>query len=342
MRRAVVGFAIASLSFGPWLGILGALGLPGSPTLFASPVSYSWDTPSAQVDPSDPVRGRRRSSGCICREVVVNASNVVRDAEIESGDAKVENSLLTYIGPGFKGEVEIDQEAEARSGDAIAGQIIAVDAGEGCARVLVRARNHVEDAEVESGDAIAENRSVVLFDPSVDREEVELDIDQDAEAISGVAMAGQTIGVKGGGGPCGGVEIDALNDVIDVDLESGEAITDNHSRVENCDAACLEELEEHLEHVDAVQVCDEDGCKMVSSEEFLEMIGASSKDIGAASSPTPPAGDEEGDPAASPTPTPTPAPSAHGDHPAAHGDHPAATPTPTPLPEGSEQLASGS
>ena len=339
MRRAVVGFAIASLSFGPWLPILGALGVSGSPTLFASPVSNRWDTPSAQVAPSDPIRGRRRSSGCICRDVVVNASNIVRDAEIESGDAKVKNSLLTYIGPGFKGEVEIDQEAEARSGDAIAGQIIAVDAGEGCARVLVRARNHVEDAEVESGNAVAKNRSVVLFDPTVDREEVELDIDQDAEAITGVAMAGQVIGVQGGGGPCGGVDIDALNDVIDVDLESGEAITDNESIVEDCDAECLEELEELLERVDAVQVCGQDGCEMVSREEFLKMMGGSSDDGDAASdaadatsSPTPSPISEEGDPAASPTPTP----SAPGDAAAT------TTPTPTPLPEESEQLASGS
>ncbi len=333
MRRAVVGFAIASLSFGPWLGIVGALSLSGSPALLASPDSFRWDTPSAQVDPSDPIRGRRRSSGCICRDVIVNASNFVRDAEIESGDAKVKNSMLTYIAPGFEGEVEIDQEAEARSGDAIAGQIIAVDAGEGCARVLVRARNHVEDAEVESGDAIAKNSSVVLFDPSVDREEVELDIDQDAEAVTGVAMAGQVIGVQGGGGPCGGVDIDALNDVIDVDLESGEAKTDNDSRVEDCDAACLEELEEQLEDVDAVQVCDEDGCQMVSGEDFLEMIEASSGQGGPASSPTPPAGGEEGDPSASPTPTP----SASSDAAAT----PTPTPTPTPVPEGSEQLASG-
>ncbi len=333
MRRAVVGFAIASLSFGPWLGILGALGLSGSPTLLASPAAYRSDTSSVFGQAGDPGGGRLRS-GCFCRDVVVNASNVVRDAEIESGDAKVKNSLVTYIAPGFKGEVEVDQEAEARSGDAIAGQIIAVDAGEGCARVVVRARNHVEDAEVESGDAIAKNRSVVLFDPSVDRKDVELDIDQDAEAISGVAMAGQIIGVQGGGGPCGGVDIDALNDVIDVDLESGEAITDNDSRVENCEAACLEELEEQLEDVDAVQVCGEDGCQMISTEEFLEMMEASSEGGGAESSPTPPPV-EEGDPDASPTPTP----SAPADEASAT---PTPTPTPTPLPDGSEQLASGS
>jgi hypothetical protein len=340
MRRAVVGFAIASLSFGPWLGTLGALGFSGSPTLLASPASFSWeDSPSAQVAPIDPIRGRRvASSGCICRDVVVNASNIVRDAEIESGDAEVKNSSLTYIAPGFKGEVEVEQVADARSGDAIAGQIIAVDAGEGCARVSVRARNLVEDSEVESGDAVAKNRSVVLFNPSVDREEVELDIEQDAEAVSGVPMAGQVIGVQGGGGPCGGVEVDALNDVIDVDLESGEAITDNDSVIEDCDAVCIEELEEQLEGVDALQVCDEDGCEVVSREEFLEMLGGEPSDAGdEASNPTPAASeDEEGDAA-----TPTPKPSDPDDD---DDDDASATPspTPTPLPEEPKgQRASG-
>jgi hypothetical protein len=331
MRRAVVGFAIASLSFGPWLGIIGALGFSGSPTFLASPSAYRQATSSTRGEAPEFIR-RRLSSRCVCRDVVVNASNYVRDAEIESGDAKVTNSLVTYIASGFKGEVEVDQEAEARSGDAIAGQIIAVDAGEACARVVVRARNHVEDAEVESGDAIAKNRSVILFDPSVDREDVELDIDQDADAITGVAMAGQVIGVTGGGGPCGGVDIDALNDVIDVDLESGEAITDNDSTVEDCDATCLEELEEQLDDVDAVQVCDSDGCEVISRDEFLERMGTPPGRGGAQSSPTPPA-NEEGDPAESPTPSPS--------DPA---DEEIATPTPapTPPPEESEQLASSS
>lgn len=336
MRRAVVGIAIATLSFGPWLGLLGAIGVGDTPALFADPLAYRQATSSTQGEPPGVLR-RRLASSCICREVVVNATNVVRDAEIESGDAEVKNSLVTYIAQGFKGELEIDQEAEARSGDAIAGQILAVDAGEGCARVSVRARNHVEDAEVESGDAVAKNRSVVLFDPAVDREEVELDIDQDAEATTGVAMAGQVIGVRGGGGPCGGVDIDALNDVIDVDLETGEAITDNDSIIEDCDAECLEELEEALDDAEAVQVCGEDGCKVMSRDEFLEYMGVatdSGRPDGKGPPPAPETVEEQ------PAESPTPGPSEVGDD-AEPTATPAPTSTPMPPAEGSEQLAAG-
>ncbi len=330
MRRAVVGFAIATLSCGPWLGILAALGSPGTPALSA-PALYRPNLLAAQVDPVSPPR--RVSSGCTCRDVVVNATNVVKDADIESGDAEVRNSLLTYIAPGFKGEVEIDQEAEAKSGDAIAGQILSVDAGEGCARVLVKARNVVEDADVESGDAVAKNRSVVLFDPDVNREDVELDIDQDADADSGVALAGQLIGVRGGGGPCGGVDIDAINDVKDVDLETGEAITDNDSEIRDCDAACLEQWGLLLPLVDGVQVCGEDGCEMLSGDEFLEYLEESSEDGGKpTASPTPtPDEDDEEDADASPTPDPS------GPSGPSGLASPAPSPTPTALPASSKE-----
>ncbi|MEX0873460.1 MAG: hypothetical protein WD646_10595 [Actinomycetota bacterium] len=331
MRKAVVGIALASLSVGPWLGLAGSLGSTAAPTFGPSgPVSFRFPRLLAAQADDGPV-ARRAGGGCTCRSVVVNATNEVRDADIESGDAEVRNSLLTYIAPGFEGEVEIEQEAEAISGDAIAGQIIAIDAGDGCANVIVKARNVVEDADVESGDAIAKNKSVVLFDPSVDREVVDLDIDQDADAESGVAMAGQVIGVSGGGGPCGGVDIDALNDVRDVDLETGRAVTDNDSKVQDCDASCMELYRSRIERMDAVQVCDEDGCETMSGEEFLEYLDETNPSVSEDEPVLDEAIDEEpaGDSSPSPSPSPDPA-GPTGGEPA--GDDGAATPSPSPTP----------
>ncbi len=214
-------------------------------------------------------------TGCTCRKIVVDAKNVVRDAEVESGDAKVINTSITYITPTYgDNEVDIDQEAEARSGDAIAGQIIAVDGGDnGCASIHVTATNIVEDTEVTSGDAIARNVSVVLLDPSIDRGELDIDVDQEAEAESGLALAGQVLGVRGGGGPCGGVILDALNKVKNVEVETGDSVAENISEILACaDAGCLREVRGVLEGAESVDVCDETGCHPVATNRFVKML----------------------------------------------------------------------
>jgi hypothetical protein len=239
--------------------------------MFATPALAAVDGPVDE--PRAPVV-RRRAAGCTCREVVVNAENIVRDADVRSGDSKMTNSSITYVAPTFGDtEVEVDQDAEARSGHAIAGQILSVDAGEGCSRVHVRARNIVERSDVRSGDAIATNKSVVLLDPSINRGDLEIDIDQDAEAETGDAIAGQIIGVRGGGGPCGGVIVEALNRVRHVDVRSGEAITLNESDIAMCTSpGCIEDFEELLKGVDSIQVCAGDECEDVPVDEFVEVL----------------------------------------------------------------------
>jgi hypothetical protein len=231
----------------------------------------------AAVDgPADPPPARQRSAptGCTCREVVVDADNIVRNADVRSGDSEVTNSSITYISPSYgDDEVEVDQDAEARSGHAIAGQILSVDAGEGCSRVRVRARNIVEESEVRSGDAVAKNKSVVLLDPRIKREDLEIDIDQDAEAVSGDAIAGQIIGVRGGGGPCGGVIVEALNRVRQVDVRSGDALTFNQSDIVMCTSpGCIDDLRELLSGVDTVQLCAGDDCEDVAVADFVDML----------------------------------------------------------------------
>ena len=93
------------------------------------------------------------------------------------------NRTITFVAPTYgDDDVDVDQEAVARSGDAVAGQILAVDGGRGCSRVRVKATNIVRDAEVRSGDATARNESLILLDPRLKTEELEIEVDQEADA----------------------------------------------------------------------------------------------------------------------------------------------------------------
>ena len=271
-RRSALLLAVLTLSVGPWLGLL-----TGAPRAeWSAFATAGWgrsllghtlaDDPIPVIDPAP--------TGCTCREITVEAENIVKHADVETGDAEVVNRSITYVAPTYgDDDVDVDQEAVARSGDAVAGQILAVDGGRGCSRVHVKATNVVHDAKVRSGDATARNESLILLDPRLNTEELEIDVDQEAEAQSGNAVAGQILGVNGGGGPCGGVILDALNDVRDVDVRSGDATTDNLSRVLACrSVGCLQEVKLFLLSVDDVQVCDQDDCDEVSKIEFYRML----------------------------------------------------------------------
>jgi hypothetical protein len=229
-----------------------------------------------QTFPDDPIEAVSAAvpTGCTCREITVEAENIVKNADVETGDAEVVNRSITYVAPTYGEEdVDVDQEAVARSGDAVAGQILSVDGGPGCSRVRVTARNVVHDADVRSGDATARNESLILLDPRLNAEELDIEVDQEAEALTGDAVAGQILGVRGGGGPCGGVIVDALNDVRDVDVRTGDAYTENVSRVLACrDAGCLDEVKLFLLSVDDVEVCDADECEEVSKAKFFAML----------------------------------------------------------------------
>jgi hypothetical protein len=249
-------------------------------SLFAAPSGWSDGAPVTRAAHGPALLNAPpigRATGCSCRQVVVEASNVVEDADVRTGDAKFVNRSITYISPSFDGddEVDVDQEAVARSGDAVIGQILGVDAGEGCARVHVTAKNLVSNSDARTGDAIAKNKSVILLDPRIGMKEGDLDIEVDQEAIaeSGDAVAGQVLGVRGGGGPCGGVIVDALNEVRNVDLRSGDAITDNSSVIMPClDIGCIDDLASMLHAVDEVQLCAYDGCETVPVAEFVEYL----------------------------------------------------------------------
>lgn len=272
-RPTALLLAVLTLSVGPWLG------LP------SGPANAEWSAVAAsglgrsllgQTFPDDPIDAVSAAvpTGCTCREITVEAENIVKNADVSTGDAEVVNRSITYVAPTYGEEdVDVDQEAVARSGDAVAGQILSVDGGDGCSRVRVTARNVVHDADVRSGDATARNESLILLDPRLNVEELEIEVDQEAEAVSGDAVAGQILGVRGGGGPCGGVIVDALNDVRNVDVRTGDAYTENLSRVLACrDAGCLDEVKLFLLSVDDVEVCDADECEEVSKAKFFAML----------------------------------------------------------------------
>jgi hypothetical protein len=274
IRRLGLLTAVLTLSVGPWLGLFSG----PAPAQWSAFATAGWGR--SLIDraiPADAPITRAAAAvptGCTCREITVEAENVVKHADVETGDAEVVNRTITFVAPTYGDEdVDVDQEAVARSGDAVAGQILAVDGGRGCSRVRVKATNIVRDAEVRSGDATARNESLILLDPRLKTEELEIEVDQEAEAKSGDAIAGQLIGVRGGGGPCGGVILDALNDVRDVDVQTGDASTDNISRVLACrDEGCLDEVKLFLLAVDTVQVCDDDDCEEVSKAKFFATL----------------------------------------------------------------------
>lgn len=245
-------------------------------------------------------------TGCGCDQVVIDAINELRDAEVKTGDAEVRNVNVTYISAGFMAaiedefELEVDQRAEAFSGDATAGQILSAVAAAGrCADVLIRAINLLEDVEVRSGDAVASNRNIVLLDPGVDRERIDFDIDQDAVAVAGSAVAGQVIGAASAGPDgCGRVTVDATNDLKDVEVETGEAEIENVNDIRTCAASgCAPELLRVARSVPAVRMCTEGGCRMVSGAELVAQLEAAAPATPAPLPPpleAPPGPDDEG------------------------------------------------
>ncbi len=346
-RPTALLLAVLTLSVGPWLGLLSA----PSRAEWSAFATAGWGRSLLGHSlPADPLSAVDAPvTGCTCREITVKAENVVKHADVETGDAEVVNRSITYVAPTYGEEdVDVDQEAVARSGDAVAGQVLAVDGGtDGCSRVHVRAKNVVHDAEVRSGDASARNESLILLDPRLNAEELEIEVDQEAEAISGDAIAGQLIGVRGGGGPCGGVILDALNDVRDVDIRTGDASTENLSRVLACrDAGCLDEVKLFLLSVDDVVVCETDDCEEVSKVEFFAILQESvrenrhaddtadgAKDATATAEPhADTVQDEQVDDDGEPTPRPTLGPPFMRRDRRERRPDPTPSPSPTPVP----------
>lgn len=335
---------MVALVLGPWLGYSAPASAPAAATdpwvvLDESPALVSAQTSAEPARPGATV--------CNCRTVEVNLKNTVRNARVRTGDAYVENVAVTYVSNDYGDrEVDVEQEAEAVSGNAIAGQLVGVDArGPGCVNVRVNAVNSVQSSTVRSGDATAINRGVVLLDPGVNRGDLEVEIDQEAQAHSGDAIAGQLIGIVGGNrvGGCGGrVDLRAVNHVRDTTVLTGNATFLNDADIRYCKrVGCAEELRALLGTDAEVKVCRADDCDRVRGDELGELLEAEAgrveaeddseetrhldddDDAVSCAPPTNSGATTEGidrtpqeeaatEPTPSPTPTPTPAPSPPG------------------------------
>jgi hypothetical protein len=264
---------LLALILGPWLG--------WSPARSAEPdtgivFSQLEAPPETDRDPAAEAAApaRARSGGCNCRTVNVKMRNLVRNARVRTGDAKVVNFNITYVSANYGDrDVEVEQEALAVSGDAVAGQLIDVDArGPGCVNVQVHATNRVEDSTVRSGDATAINQSIVLLDPGVSAGDLEVDVEQEATAVSGDAIAGQVMGLVSGGGSrgCRGrVDLRAVNEVLDTKVLTGDATFLNKSEVRTCAArGCADELHRLLGRNTELEVCTGTRCRGIDAEDL--------------------------------------------------------------------------
>jgi hypothetical protein len=346
MRRtagwAAFSLPLVSLLLGPWLAFAPPRSISAS-----APLNWLGTFEAALVAkhsraPQRPL-GQRLASGCGCRSVDVNLNNFVSDAKVKTGDAEVVNFNVTYVSASYGDtDVDVDQEAEAISGDAVAGQLIGVDArGPGCVNVRVQARNHVEDSTVQSGDATAINRSIVLVDPAVRRGDLEIEVEQEATAQSGDAITGQVIGITNAGSGrkgCGGVDLDAINEVLDTKVTTGTAAFYNVSDVRTCaSAGCAAELLALLGAGAEIEVCSGSHCRDVDADELPEVLAQ------AGTQPDPDDdvdGDE--DPPETCAPAPSPAPVGGTELRAEPSPQPSADPAPTPPPDSSETPAPSS
>lgn len=351
VRAAGMGAAAASLVVAPWVG-------SGRVVDDAPAVAHEARPVVARAGPwlNQPTARRAAAvrGGCGCDDVVINARNVLRDAEIRTGDAKVRNVNVTYISAAYVSmiegeiEIEVEQQADAISGDALAGQLIsALATGPRCANILIRAINILEDVEVRTGDAIAINRNVVLLDPGVDRGRLDIDVDQEANAKSGEAIAGQVIGAAGAGrGGCGGVKVEARNLIKDVEVRTGEARSRNENSIRTCgELGCAAELLELVGKVGSVRMCTASGCRSVSARELRALltpvpaepavpsespIAPVEPEPEASPSGSPPEETPAGEPSPSPSPSPTPPP--EGDPAGGSATPEEPTPEPTAVP----------
>jgi len=205
----------------------------------------------------------------------VDATNRSEDVDIETGDAEADNDVDSFVGlnagtsTAFGGglladvlnngsaanvqegdnEFDLEQEANATSGDGVGGQVIGVVTTDPCgcggASASVVAANTSEDVDIETGDAEAENDAdafvglnatgTVNFDAdiadvinlatasNVQEGDNELDAEQDANAASGDGVGGQVLGIVS----AGDASIDATNWSEDVEVETGDTEAEN-------------------------------------------------------------------------------------------------------------------
>jgi hypothetical protein len=170
--------------------------------------------------------------------VGLNATGTVGFADAED----IDNASATNVQEGDN-ELDAEQTADAASGDGVGGQVLGVVSG---GDASVDATNHSEDVEVETGETEAENDFDAFVGltagtstgfgagaedidndsgTNVQEGDNSKDLTQDAEALSGDAVAGQVAGVVTTAG--GSADLVLANTSEDSSAESGEGEFDN-------------------------------------------------------------------------------------------------------------------
>ncbi|MEX0874896.1 MAG: hypothetical protein WD646_14495 [Actinomycetota bacterium] len=181
----------------------------------------------------------------------VDATSHSEDVDIETGDSTAVNEADSFTGqlrivPGLEvveGEndlegdnsTEIAQAAEAASGDGVGGQVIGVVTSAGGSADVVAA-NTSEDVDIETGNASADNdlsafTGQLYFRLGPPEEsganyqdgDNDLESSQSASASTGDGVGGQVLGIVS----AGDASVDATNQSVDVDIETGDAFADN-------------------------------------------------------------------------------------------------------------------
>jgi hypothetical protein len=194
----------------------------------------------------------------------VDATNRSEDVDVETGDAEGTNDATSFVG--LTGgtttalsaaddniingnaanvqigdnEYELAQDATATSGDGVGGQVIGVVTSAGGSADVVAA-NTSEDVDLETGDADANNDAAAFVGQNatgtaglaadvlnasatnVQEGDNELEAEQAALSASGDGVGGQVLGVVS----AGDASVDATNHSEDVDIETGDAESDN-------------------------------------------------------------------------------------------------------------------
>jgi hypothetical protein len=166
----------------------------------------------------------------------VDSTNRSEDVDVETGDTTADNNAETFVGQVDGGNNEsqeeisadISQEAVASSGDGVGGAVIGVVTSAGGSADVVAA-NTSEDVDIETGDADSfNNLEAFVGQDNGGNNEAQGDIDlsaaQSATATTGDGVGGQVLGIVS----AGDASVDATNESTDVDVETGDAFSENN------------------------------------------------------------------------------------------------------------------
>jgi hypothetical protein len=139
----------------------------------------------------------------------VTSSNSCEDCDTDTGNSSSTNTADSQVGQESTfgdnyqegdNDADVDQNAQASSGDGVPGQVVGVSDSTG-GDVNINASNSCEDCTTNTGNANAANGATTfvgqssLFGNNVQLGDNDLDLNQAAVSSSGDGVTGQIIGV---------------------------------------------------------------------------------------------------------------------------------------------------